>query len=219
MERIRQPSVFIVDPHEETRESLCTLFQDADLATHSFSTAEEFLGVVEPGVTGCLVTEEVLPGMSGSDLQEMIRDQKLDIPVVFLTAHGSVRNAVRCLKRGAADYVEKPHDPDDLLRVVQRAIEQDRARRAAVAGINRRLAQLTPRQRQVLDLVVDGTPNKAIGLKLGISRKTVEIHRAKMMEIMQARSVASLVKMMVASEDLWSSSQTGQGPDPSHSSE
>ena len=203
----RQPVVYVVDEQEEVRESLSCLFRSAGLSTDSFSSAEDFLSSFDRHAPGCVVTEAVLPNMNGMELQEWLKKEKLDLPIVFLTAHGDVPHAVRCLKNGAADYLEKPHDPAELLHSVERAIERVRARRKSLEAVNTRLALLTPRQRQVLDLVMDGAPNKAIGMQLGISKKTVEIHRAKMMEIMKARGIADLVRMLVASENLWKTSQ------------
>ena len=201
----RQPTVFVVDDQEEVRESLSCLFQSAGLRTFSFSSVEDFLSSFDRQAPGCLVTEEVFPRMSGTELQESLKKERNDLPIVFLTAHGSVPHAVRCSKNGAVDYLEKPYDPDVILRVVHRAIEQNlraRARRQRLEEVNTRLALLSCRQRQVLDLVLEGEANKVIAMSLGISMKTVEIHRAKMMETMKADSIAELVSMMVNTDRL-----------------
>ena len=177
------------------------LFLLADVSRACFSSAEEFLESFDGNTPGCLITEQDLPGMSGSDLQELIAERRYDIPVIFVTVCGSLGLGVKCLKNGAVDYIQKPFSADRVLRSVEEAIEKDRdsrRRRKAVESVKARLAMLTTRQRQVMDLVVQGFANKVIALRLGISMKTVEIHRGLMIEKMKADSVAELVRMVVA---------------------
>lgn len=193
-----QPVVFVVDDDEAVRRSLCWLLGSADLRAEAFASAPEFLDSVTSAHAGCVVTDVRMPGPSGLDLQDELARRGIDLPVILVTGHGDVRMAVRAMKAGAFDFVEKPFDDRTLLDLVQRAVAKnlaDRRTQAERGDVRARIATLTPRERQVLDLVVAGEPNKGIAHRLGISEKTVETHRAHVMEKMEARSFAELMKL------------------------
>jgi FixJ family two-component response regulator len=164
----------------------------------AYASAQDFLAAYEPGRPGCLVLDVRMPEMSGLELQRELTNRAIDLPVIILTGHGNVQVAVHAMKAGAIDFVEKPFDNEFLLDRIQKAVTEslragsERARRNE---ISERMQLLTPRERQVLDLVVAGETNKGVARHLDISEKTVEIHRAKVMRKMQAKSLADLVKM------------------------
>jgi FixJ family two-component response regulator len=168
------------------------------LKVETFATAREFLDAYEAGSPGCLLLDIRMPGMSGLELQAELRRRQLDLPVIVLTGHGDVKVAVHAMKAGAVDFIEKPFNNEFLLQAVQKAVADNlrsgsgRVRRQEIA---QRLEALTARERQVLDIVVAGETNKGVARVLGISEKTVEIHRAKVMEKMHAKSLAELVRM------------------------
>ena len=167
-------------------------------------SAQEFLDVYEPGRPGCLLLDVRMPGMSGLELQRELAERSIDLPVIILTGHGNVPVAVHAMKAGALDFVEKPFNNELLLDRIQKAVAQSvRANTGRVERneIYERLESLTPRERQVFDLVVAGGVNKAIAHALAISEKTVEIHRANVMKKMRAASLASLVLMSVSAQD------------------
>jgi RNA polymerase sigma factor (sigma-70 family) len=198
------PTVFIVDDDEAVRDSLGWLMQSVGLPTETFSSAQDFLEADLRGRAGCLLLDIRMPGMSGLELQERLEDMGVHVPVIIITGHGDVPMAVRALKAGAMDFIEKPFNDQVILDCVQAAIEQDNAQREALIrrdDISARIATLTPREREVLDLVVAGKLNKIIAADLGVSQKTVEAHRAKVMEKLEARSVSQLVRMVMAVED------------------
>lgn len=196
-----EPTVFIVDDDQEVREALELLMQSVGLASETFSSAQEFLDGFDPERPGCLVLDIRMKGMSGLDLQDRLAQEPLRPPVIIITGHGDVPMAVRAVKAGALDFIEKPFNDQLLLDAVHRAIEQDAERRGQVshlADIRARLARLTPREREILDLVVGGRRNKVIAIDLGISQSTVEAHRAKVMEKMEAATLSDLMRMMLA---------------------
>ncbi|WP_303907953.1 response regulator transcription factor [Thiohalomonas denitrificans] len=195
-----QPTVFIVDDDEAVRDSLSWLMSSVGLAAKSFSSARVFLDTYAPSRPGCVVLDIRMPGMSGLDLQEQIRKRGIELPLIFISGHADVPMAVRALKSGAFDFIEKPFNDQVLLECVQRAIEEDeehRRRWAAKADVVGRLNLLTPREREVLDLVVEGASNKVISNSLGVSLKTVEAHRARVMEKLQAGSLSELVRLVL----------------------
>ncbi len=194
----REATVFIVDDDEAVRDSLGWLMKTVGLATEVFASAREFLDRYDPRRPGCLVLDIRMPGMSGLELQEKLTEDAIPLPVVVITGHGDVPLAVRALKGGAVDFIEKPFNDQVLLDAVQRAIALDAGRRQEYernADIASRLASLTPREREVLELVVAGRANKVIAAELGVSQKTVEAHRARVMEKMEAQSLSELVRM------------------------
>ena len=198
-----EPTVFIVDDDEAMRDALDTLIRSVGMRTSLHASADEFLAAYDPEQPGCLVLDERMPGMSGLDLQDALAEQGIKLPVIIITGHGDIPMAVQAMRAGAVDFLEKPFREQELLHRIHQAIEQDartRRDRAAKAEITARLASLTPREGQVLDLVVAGKPNKAIAGELGLSHKTVEFHRAKIMDKMRADNVAELVRMVLAAE-------------------
>ena len=174
-----------------------------DLHVETHATAQEFLDVYDRARPGCLVLDVRMPGLSGLDLQEKLSAQQIRIPIIFITGHGEVSAAVRAMKSGAIDFIEKPFSDQVLLNRIQQAIAQDvQARRDQVqrAKTSARLAVLTPREREVLTLVVAGRSNKAIAAQLGVSSKTVEAHRANVMKKMKVHSLSELVRLYLAGE-------------------
>jgi len=195
------PTVFVVDDDDGMRESLEFLFRTIGLPVQAFASAPAFLEAYEPSMRGCLLLDVRMPGMSGLDLQEHLRRQKIRIPVVMLTAYATVPMAVRAMHAGAFDFLEKPFEDDELLDRVQRAMAYEADQRADDAWRDRvraRLDRLTPREREVMDCVVEGLLNKQIADRLSISPKTVESHRAAVMSKMEAGTVAELVRMALA---------------------
>ena len=193
-------SVFVVDDDRAVRESLALLMQSAGLAVATFPSARDFLDAYRPAHRGCLITDIRMPGMSGLELQERLSADRYHIPVIVLTGFGDVPTAVRALKGGAIDFVEKPINPQALLDLVQHALARDRALREQAdreADVNARLAQLTPREREVMAMVVEGKASKVIAVDLAISERTVELHRGRIMKKMRARSLAELMRTVL----------------------
>jgi two-component system, LuxR family, response regulator FixJ len=194
-----QPTAYVVDDDEAIRTLWRWLMESQGIAVQTFATAGEFIAAYRQG-PGCLVLDLRLPGMSGLELQEYLRQRGIEIPVVFMSAHGDVRTAVSAIKSGAVDFIEKPFSYREVLSVIAKAFERDgelRRKRALRAMIAERLAALTEREREVMARVIEGKPNKLIAAELDISVKTVEAHRAKVMEKMGAASVAELVQLML----------------------
>jgi len=193
-----EPTVFIVDDDQAVARSLRWLIEIVRLGVETFASAQAFLDNYDSSKPGCLVLDVRMPGISGLELQERLAARRINIPIIFITGHGDVQMAVRALQAGAFDFVEKPFNDQDLLDRIQKAIAFDAERRgkeAQRAQLQALFTSLTAREREVLDLVVEGLSNKAIANTLGLSAKTVEVHRAKVMEKMHARSIADLVKL------------------------
>jgi two-component system, LuxR family, response regulator FixJ len=193
-------SVFIVDDDEAVRSSLRLLIRSVGLQAQAFASAREFLDAYDARHPGCLVLDVRMPGMSGLELQQELNQRGATIPVVFITGHGDVPMAVEAMQQGAFDFLQKPFRDQDLLDRVQRAMSRDAEQRASMAArseIMARLAALTPREMEVLRLVTRGKANKVVGAELGVSQRTVEIHRAHVMEKMRAGSLAELVRMVL----------------------
>ena len=192
------PKVFIVDNDVATRRAFAWLLESAGLETETFHTAEAFLAACSADQTGCLLLDLRLPGMSGATLQEQLADAGIDMPVIMITGYADVATAVRVLKRGAFDFIEKPIVDEVLLERIQQAIAFDAERRRARAQrdlLAARLACLTARERAVFDQIVHGKPNKVVAYEFGISEKTVEAHRSRVMHKLGANSLAELVRM------------------------
>ncbi|HSN72662.1 MAG TPA: response regulator, partial [Steroidobacteraceae bacterium] len=169
----------------------------------TFGSAQEFLDAYKDDRPGCLVLDIRMPGMSGLELQEKLNERRAIIPVIFITGHGDVPMAVEAMQAGAVDFIQKPFRDQDLLDRINQALEKDAANRAALAersAIAKRLSTLTPREHEVMELVVRGKANKVIAGDLNLSQRTVEIHRARVMEKMQASSLAHLVRMVLEVE-------------------
>ena len=200
----RSPTVFIVDDDEAVRSSLRLLIKSVGLIPAALGSAREFLEKYDPAQPGCLVLDVRMPEMSGLELQEQLNRQGAVIPVIFITGHGDVPMAVEAMQAGAFDFLQKPFRDQDLIDRIQRALEKDRANRAVLGErslIRERLESLTPREREVLDMVSSGKPNKIMAADLGVSQRTVEIHRARVMEKMGASSLAQLVRMVMDLEE------------------
>jgi FixJ family two-component response regulator len=198
------PTVFVVDDDDGMRAALSTLLSTVGYTTAVFSSAQDFLQRYKPDEPGCLVLDIRMPEMSGLELQQHLNRTGSMLPVIFITGHGDVPMAVQAMKEGAFEFIQKPFRDQDLLDRINHALQLDAENRKTVARraeVLRRLESLTPRERQVMDMVVDGGANKVIAIDLGLSERTVEIHRAKVMEKMAARSVAHLVKMHLTLND------------------
>lgn len=195
-----KPTVFIVDDDEPVRDSLKMLMRSVGLSAETFSGAAEFLEAYDPDRPGCLVLDIRMPGMSGMELQEKLNEIHAILPIIFITGHGDVPMAVKAIQYGAADFIQKPFRDQDLLDRINKAIDQDGSNRAQLLetrDIEERLSNLTPREKEVLELIVDGRPNKVIAADLEVSQRTVEIHRARVMDKMRASSLAHLVRMVM----------------------
>ena len=194
-------TVFVVDDDQAMRNSLKWLIESVGVQVESFSSADDFLEQYQPGRSGCLVLDVRMPGMSGLDLQEHLTERNIGIPVVIITGHGDVPMAVRAMKSGAIDFIEKPFNDEVLLDAIRRALafgEQQRSHQTEHLQIQERLQHLTPREHEVMEMVTEGRSNKEIANSLGVSAKTIEAHRARVMEKMQAGSLAELVRMVLA---------------------
>jgi len=193
-------TVFVVDDDPAVRKSMKFLMSSVGIGVETFESAQDFLGRYEPSRPGCLVLDVRMPGMSGLELQERLNQDGIEIPVIIISAYGDVPVAVRALKGGAVDFMEKPYTDQDLLERVNVALERDRSQRltaATRAGVEKRLARLTPREREVMDLVLVSKANKVIAAELGLSHKTVEVHRARVMEKMQVGTAVELAQLVI----------------------
>ncbi|MBL6933422.1 MAG: response regulator transcription factor [Rhodospirillales bacterium] len=196
--------VYVIDDDDAVRESLSWLISSVDLKVQSFASASIFLDQCDQVHSGCLITDIRMPGLSGLDLQNVLSERGIDIPVIVITGHGDVQTAVRAMKAGAFDFIEKPFNDQLLLDQVNRAVAHSVSSRAAQsqqAELSERRETLTPREQQVMALMATGEPNKSIAHKLDISDKTVEAHRAKVMSKMQANSLADIVRMVMALDE------------------
>jgi two-component system, LuxR family, response regulator FixJ len=201
----RPALVFIVDDDDAVRNSIRLLMKSLDLATRPLSTAQEFLSTYDPQQPGCLILDVRMPGMSGLELQQQLNVRGAIIPVIFITGHGDVPMAVEAMQQGAFEFLQKPFRDQDLIERVQRALARDQTTRAELserANVRERFDSLTPREREVLALVTSGKANKVMAADLNVSQRTVEIHRARVMEKMHASSLAQLVRMMMDLEEL-----------------
>lgn len=199
-----QTTVFIVDDDEAVRDSLKMLMESVDLHAEVFASAHEFLQLFDDDRSGCLVLDIRMPGMSGLELQAVLNERRSMLPVIFITGHGDVPMAVQAIRGGAQDFIQKPFREQELLDRVQQVLAEDSRNRDVLhqkRDILERLSTLTPREREVLGLVVAGNANKVIAIDLGLSQRTVEIHRAHVMDKMQTKSLAHLVRMMISVED------------------
>jgi FixJ family two-component response regulator len=190
--------VFIVDDDPGVLNSVAFLLQTVGIRAETYASAQDFLASCDVQAPGCLVLDVRMPAMSGLELQEKLQAMGSSLPIIFLTAHGDVPMAVKAVKSGAVDFIQKPFRDQELVDKIQNAMNRNvRARTTAAARLDAaaRVASLTPRERQVLDAVVAGKANKVIAADLGVSQRTVEIHRAHVMKKMQADSVANLVRM------------------------
>lgn len=194
----RGATVFVVDDDPAVRKALQRLFKSAGLYVETFAEAQEFLAAGRPDTPGCLVLDLRLPGISGLDLQEELAAPNPDLPIIFLTGYGTVPESVRAMKAGAVEFLEKPVDDQTLLAAVNQALAvnyQTRQEKSEMTAIERRLAALTPRERQVLALVAAGKLNKEIAWDLGTTEKTIKVHRGRVMQKLNCASLAELVRL------------------------
>jgi RNA polymerase sigma factor (sigma-70 family) len=195
------PTVFVVDDDNSTRELLVWLMKRSDLAVEAFPDARSFLDAFAAERPGCLVLDLNMPGMSGLDLQQHLKEQGVLLPVIFLSAGADIPKAVRAVREGAVDFIEKPFDYKRVVELVRQCLQRDRELRAGRErrkAVSDRLGQLTQREREVLDLVVAGKHNREIAEALDISIKTVEAHRARLMEKLGVGSLVELVQAVAA---------------------
>lgn len=193
-----EATVFVVDDDPSVRRSLKRLIRSAGFTVESFASAQEFLGRPRPDIPGCLVLDINMPGVSGLDLQDELAAAEVNPPIIFLTGYGAVPASVRAMKAGAVDFLEKPVDDRALVDAIQQALERNRrARReqAEIREIQGRVESLSPREREVFRLLLTGMLNKQIASELGTTEKTIKVHRGRVMEKMQAGSIAELVRL------------------------
>lgn len=197
------PVVFVVDDDPAMRDSLRWLIESTGLQVETFADAQAFLARIGPDLPGCLILDVRMPGMSGIDLQTELARRGIGLPTIVVTGHAEVPMAVQAVKAGAIDFIEKPFSDQLLLDRVRQGIDMDRRERdgrARRGEVLRRMGLLTQREREVLDLVVAGKPNREIAATLHLSPKTVEVHRSHVMEKMQASSVAELVRLALSAQ-------------------
>ncbi len=203
-DKINVPTIYVVDDDDGMRRALDTLLSTVGYKTAVFSRPNEFLAHFKTDAPGCLLLDIRMPEMSGLELQHQLNRMGSMLPVIFITGHGDVPMAVQAMKEGAFEFIQKPFRDQELLDRINHALKQDAENRGTAARrseVLHRLESLTPRERQVMDLIVEGSANKVIAIDLGLSERTVEIHRAKVMEKMGARSVAHLVKLHLTMTD------------------
>jgi FixJ family two-component response regulator len=197
-EKEQDPVVYVIDDDKMIRDGLQSLIKSIGLRVETFASAQDFLSAKHPDVPTCLVLDVRMPGLSGLDLQLKLRDGGIPIPIIFITGHGDIPMSVRAMKEGAHEFLTKPVRGQDLLDAIQKAIASDRQLRQdrqEVKDLRGRFESLTPREKEVLELVVAGLLNKQVADRLGMSELTVKTHRAHVMEKTQAESLAHLVRM------------------------
>ena len=193
-----EPIVFIVDDDDSVRKSLARLIKSVGLKVETFSSANDFLKRDSYDGPSCLVLDIRMPGLSGLDLQAELAGAQRTLSIVFISGHGNITMSVQAIKAGAVDFLEKPFEEQDLLDAVHLAIQKDRAAKQKLADLSKiqeRVESLTPREREVFAFVVTGMLNKQIAFEMGISEKTIKVHRARVMQKMQAESLADLVRL------------------------
>lgn len=198
-------TVFVVDDDYAIRRAMELLLQSVNISVQSYETADDFLQSVALQQPGCLVLDIRMPGMSGLELQELLRQKNCSLPIIFISGHGDIPMAVDAMRNGALDFIEKPFSDDELLQRIATAFNADlqsRQQQKELETIQSRIAKLTQREREVFDLIVDGKANKVIAHTLSLSQRTVEIHRSRVMRKMAASSLADLVRMHIGAATL-----------------
>ena len=198
-----EPQVYIIEDDEAVRESLQLVLESIGRRVASFESANSFLTAYNPEMTGCIVLDIRMPGMNGMELQRKLNELNSILPIIFVTGHGDVPMAVEAMQQGAVDFVQKPYREQDLLDKINQAMKLDDENRAILQQkqvILEHMQELTPREMDVMKLMVEGKANKVIAIDLDISQRTVEIHRARVMEKLNANSLAHLVRMYLAVE-------------------
>jgi FixJ family two-component response regulator len=197
---VADPIVYVVEDDERLRTAVRTLVCSVDLECETFPSASKFLERYDPRRPGCLVLDIFMPGMSGLELQDELNRRGAVIPVIFITGHADVASAVAAVRHGAFNYLQKPFRNSELIENVRNALDLDRRNRQMLAqqgAIRERIGRLTPREREVLELIVRGLASKVMADELGLSKRTVELHRSRVMGKMGASSVAQLVRMFM----------------------
>lgn len=198
MMQMAHPTVFVIDDDPAVQQSVCWLVESAGRRVKAFDSAEAFLESYTPDKAGCVLTDVRMPGLGGLQLQETLQEKGYAIPVIIMTAYGDVSTAVRAMKGGAVDFLEKPYNDHALLDLIEEAIKKDeiiRQDQKEADAARARYGLLTPREQQIMQLVVQGRSNKEMAAQLEISTKTVEAHRSKVMSKMEAGSIAALTKV------------------------
>jgi len=192
-----ESTVLLVDDDEAVQRGLGRLIRTAGYSVATYRSAQEFLAAEPPESPACIVLDVQLPGLSGLDLQELLREAELPLSIVFITGHGDIPMSVRAMKKGAVDFLPKPVDEEQLFAAIEEGLRRDResrSRHEVVEELTRRAERLTPREREVFELVVQGLLNKQIALELGTAEKTIKVHRGRVMRKMEANSVTDLVR-------------------------
>lgn len=201
MAATKEPTVYIVEDDDAVRDSLQLLLESVGMPVATFPRADVFLEAYHPDMAGCLVLDIRMPGINGMELQRKLNTQHSTLPIIFVTGHGDVPMAVEAMQQGAVDFIQKPYREQELLDKIQQAMEMDAEHRQQLQEqhkIQERIDALTPRESEVMELMVEGKANKAIAFDLDISQRTVEIHRARVMDKMDAKSLAQLVRKVMA---------------------
>ncbi len=209
MQKAELPKVHVIDDDEAVRDSISMLLDTVDVPHALYASAIEFLDGYDTRVQGCLVLDIRMPEMTGLQLQEELNRRDATLPIIFITGHGDIPMAVEAMRRGAVDFIRKPFGEDDLLERINEALQMDaetRVARTALAELQQRCQTLSPREVEVFERVAAGQANKVVAIELGISERTVEIHRAQVMQKMGARALAQLVRMKI---DLEQAEQAG----------
>jgi len=193
-----RPIIFVVDDDPSVRDAIGNLLDSVGMRWAGFGSTEDFLSSVRPDAPSCLLLDVRLPGLNGLEFQDVLGKLGIHIPIVFITAHGDVPMTSRAMKAGAVDFLTKPFQKKPLLDAIAEALDRDKSARraeAAISGLKAHIEQLTPREREVMDLVVEGYMNKEVASRLGVTEITVKVHRGRVMEKMEADSLADLVRM------------------------
>ncbi|WP_298634559.1 response regulator [uncultured Umboniibacter sp.] len=195
--------VFIVEDDEAVRDSIELMMESVDQPAKTYVDAQAFLDDYNSSMSGCIVMDVRMPGMNGMELHRRLNELGCNLPIIFVTGHGDIQMAVEAMQNGALDFVTKPYREQELLDTISRALDKDAAKRQFLIEkrvVQERLATLTARETEVMEMMVDGNANKVIGIDLGISERTVEIHRGRVMKKMKTHSLAELVKMVLVAK-------------------
>ena len=193
-----RPTIFVVDDDASVRDAISNLLESVGLHARVFGSTEEFWNASRPDAPSCLVLDVRLPGVNGLEFQEVLEKTGVSIPIIFITAHGDVPMTSRAMKGGAIEFLMKPFQKSDLLAAIHQGLERDRVLRqgqAELSSLSSRFQQLTTREKEVMNLVVTGLINKQVGAQLGLSEVTVKVYRSRVMQKMEANSLAELVRM------------------------
>jgi FixJ family two-component response regulator len=201
--KLNDATVFVVDDDEPVRDAIAFMLETVDVKCETFANAQEFLDSYDVSRRGCLVLDIRMPGMSGLELQVYLAEHNVEVPIIFITGHGDIPMAVEAMKRGAVDFIRKPFRDQELIDRIHEALLVEQNQRDAAENLvelRSRADSLTPRESEVFGRVADGQANKVVAIELGISERTVEIHRSQVMQKMQARNLAALVRMRIILE-------------------